>query len=497
VESLLIRDPDELEELASTWNAAPPSRGPQADPYDSQAWIAAWAAADPQGAEGFVCPAIVEDGRLLAALPMTARGTAWRPAGTGWRPRFRVICHGQAPHPEAADRLVETAFEAGARRLELAAMPVRDPATGRLRDALVRGGCTVDERPGSAECLGIVREGWDEHRRRFRKYERTVKNFSNKAARLGHLELRERVGDAGGLPEEAWRAYADLHARGWKGRLREPMRVHRRELFRRLAELGWLRVFTLDVAGAPAAAIVWMRVGPVAVAYSTVYDVRLAALSAGTILMWRAHEALVAERPVELFDYLPGRGPQKDQLGPDRSPLVTLDVRRRALLGLSGMRAARRARGWAGALRRRLRAGDRQPATRTEGGAEAVCGRFDGIEAPLPGGCAELQPAAERDLYLAVAGGHSSPKSMKQGWHEGDRWWRVGDPVAAVVRVDPDAPGPAGAREVVVVASDVRPSDVLDQLASHLGRPVETRPGPSGTAPIPVHRAPLPWPASL
>jgi CelD/BcsL family acetyltransferase involved in cellulose biosynthesis len=497
VETLLIRRPEELDELAESWNAAPASRGLQADPYDSQAWIRAWAGADPAGRERFVCPAVVDGGRVVAALPMVAGGRLWRPAGCGWRPRYRLVCQGERPDPDVLGRLVETALRAGAKRLELTAMPDRDPATGLLGEALSRSGCVVDCRRGSVECLAEVHGGWEEHRRRFRKYARTVNNFSNKAARLGAVELDEHAAGRSELQESAWRAYAHLHARGWKGELGEAMRRHRQDLFSRLVRLGWLRLFTLSVAGVPAAAIVWMRAGRVAVAYSTVYDVQLAALSAGTILMWRAHEQLAREAPVGLFDYLPGRGPQKDQLGVDRSPLITLDVRRRSLFGLSGARAVRRVRGLAGSLRRRLGPPARRTAKRPAAAKETIAGTYERPDEPQRVACAEVPEGAARDLYLAVAGGHPSAKQMKRHWGDDDRWWQVGEPAAALVRVGPVATEVPAVREVVLVDGGGEPAELLRNLAGRLGRSLETRPHPSSPGPIPVHRAPLPLPDRL
>lgn len=500
MDAALIKGPEGLEELSTSWDTAPPSRGEHADPYDSLAWLLSWAVADPAGARSLACPVVVDGSGLVAALPMTARRSSWRHAGAGWRPRYRVVCRGQGLDDGVADRLVQQALGHGARRLELSAMPARDPATDALERALVRAGCHVARRPGSVECLARVERSWDEHRRRFKKYERTVKNFSNKASRLGDLAWREEVGAAGALPAVAWQAYADLHARGWKGPLREPMATHRRALFERLTRLGWLRVYTLGVAGVPAAAIVWFRVGGVAVAYSTVYDTRLAALSAGTIAMWRAHEELAREGPVALFDYLPGRGPQKDQLGVDRAPLVNLVARRPAWIGWCGDAAFRAARSLRARLPRPGRAGRGGPGGAGSAGSagEAVSGRFEpeASEAEAAGWpVAPLEPGPTEELYLVVAGGHPSAKRMREAWPPGDGWWALGEPVRALARAAPASEAePVAVREVVLTPGDTDPEAVLRRLARHLGSPVATCPDGSGPGAIPVRRSPLPWP---
>ena len=86
------------------------------------------------------------------------------------------------------------------------------------------------------------------------------------------------------------------------------------------ASLGWPRVYVLRLDGQPAAAEVWFRLGQVATSLGTAYDKRMAALGPGSIIAWWAQERLFAEAVPGLIDHLPGYGPQKDQLGPDRSP---------------------------------------------------------------------------------------------------------------------------------------------------------------------------------
>lgn len=501
METLLLTRPERLEDHAESLDRVPASRGVLADPYDSYAWLRSWLDADPAGVGGLACPMVLDEDGAVAALPMVARGSEWRMAGAGWRPRYRVVCRGERPPREAIARLAEAALRGGARRIQLHGMPSADPATVALRGAFAECGCHVALREGSADCVSPVEGGWDVHRKRFRKYERTVKNFTNKARRLGPVAVREEMSAAGGDPDSAWRLYEQLHGRGWKGPLREPMREHRRRLFERWAARGWLRVYSLAVAEAPAAAIVWVRIGPVAVAYSTVYDARLAALSAGTIAMWRSHELLSAEGPVALFDYLPGRGPQKDQLGLERVPLVNLVVRRPAWIGVLGDRFTRVARALARRARRARSGRERAAGGGAEGHAadELVEGLFTGGTA----GTDTAAPAAERvhprpeqELFLAVCGGHASVKRMRAAWSEGDDWWAVGSPVGALARTGPTAAdGTVPVREVVLVAEEARADEVLRQLAAGRGAALETRPEADRSGAIPVHRAPFPWPA--
>ena len=76
----------------------------------------------------------------------------------------------------------------------------------------------------------------------------------------------------------------------------------------------------LRVAGIPAAAEIWFRLGQVASVPSMVYDRRLAALGPGSMVVWRAQERAFAESPPCVLDHLPGNNPLKDQIATDRPP---------------------------------------------------------------------------------------------------------------------------------------------------------------------------------
>ena len=88
----------------------------------------------------------------------------------------------------------------------------------------------------------------------------------------------------------------------------------------------------LRLDGQPAAAEVWFRLGQVATSLGTAYDKRMAALGPGSIIAWWAQERLFAEAVPGLIDHLPGYGPQKNQLGPDRSPVLEVEAARRTVV---------------------------------------------------------------------------------------------------------------------------------------------------------------------
>ncbi len=355
----VLSEPADWSPLAPAWDALAASRGPESDLFDSAAWFAAWAAADPAAARRLRLVAAFEGDRLAAALPLVAHSARrWGAAGLGFRPRFRPALEGPNPRPEVLDALAGALAAQGVRELSLPALPTRDPATALFDAALRRAGFAVVSREGAAECFTPVSGPFADHARAFKKFARTVSNFSNKGERLGAWELA-RYGFPDEPPEAAAGAaldvYRAVHARGWKGPLRDPMLSFRRALMAHAGERGWARAFVLSLAGAPAAALLWFRVGPVAIAYSTVYDERMAAISPGTIAIWRAHEAIFDEAVPAVVDYLPGRGAQKDQLGTERPPLVTLEAMRRGPIGAAVARAARPLRAAAARLARRAR----------------------------------------------------------------------------------------------------------------------------------------------
>ncbi|MFN7966686.1 MAG: GNAT family N-acetyltransferase [Acidobacteriota bacterium] len=487
-----------LASIAAAWDEIPPSRGIQADLYDTYTWFAAWSATQPEATRQRVrVVAAFDQETLCAVVPLleVSRG-AWESVAKGFRPRFRPVIAGGCALDETCAALAEAVARAGVRELSLPGVPSRDPASTAFADALQASGYAVARHPGPQECLTpVVAGGWEEHRRAFKKYDRTVKNFSNKAGRLGAVTT-EYFGPAGPAPSDGFESYLALHALGWKGSLREPMLSHRRELLKRAGDRGLAHLFLMRVANVPAAAIVWFRVGSVAIAYSTVYDQRLAALSAGTIVMWHAHEVLLGAGEIALIDYLPGRGPQKDHLGLETPPLQRLEATRRSMVGgwISPLkRIMRRA---ASAAAQRVRDSRRDTAS-TEESRLVACRS----QAVLPDNghspaqwVSELDPRTE--LFLTVAGGYNSPAAMIRTWNDGDQWWRVGgDAPSAFVRV-----GSGIVREIVCCddtdATDAAESVAAAQRASlQLWLADDT--SPINAAPTSIRRAPLPWDQSV
>ena len=97
----------------------------------------------------------------------------------------------QADEEEVLGLLAEQVGQAGVRDLTLPRMPGRDPATDALA-ALGQAGFRVARRERSSDCLALVEGGWDEHRRRFAGYEKSVRRFANRMKPLWDVTLDER-----------------------------------------------------------------------------------------------------------------------------------------------------------------------------------------------------------------------------------------------------------------------------------------------------------------
>jgi Acetyltransferase (GNAT) domain len=490
--------------LAAAWDAMAPGRGLQADFYDSHAWLATWCGlAGAEAAAALRVPAVLDGDRPVALLPLLAGSRRrWQAVGTSAvdtdRARYRPVLASERPDTEAIGLLVEQVARAGVRELALNRLPSRDPATGALLEALGRAGYAIRSRERASDCLAVVEGGWAGHRRRFGSYDRSVRTKANRLRSLWELEVEEYGPGTGRPVADGFELYQELQRRSWKGPMPERVRRERQELLGRTEALGWCRLYLLRLGGVPAAGHIWFRVGPVASWLSTAYDQRLAAVSPGTILMWRAQERLFAEGPLGLVDLLPGDNPQKDRLAPDRAPLLLVEAARRTLVSGVTFPLRDQVRYVAPRAVRRLR---RTLAVRAAAAPEPAPRVRRVQAAPGNGGLpvAPLELDTARRRALAILGGHASPEVMAAQWGEGDSWWLVGERPAAAVRLGPLAGAPVPVRELVLLDGPEEPVDrLLGALASRVGMAVGAdlpagEDGEPGT-PIPVRQGVLPWP---
>ena len=401
-------------------------------------------------------PAVLDGDRPVGLLPLVLLSSGrWEFAGRGGgRMRYRPVLGAEQADEEVLGLLAEQVGRAGVRDLTLPRMPGRDPATDALAAALGQAGFRVARRERSSDCLALVEGGWDEHRRRFAGYEKSVRRFANRMKPLWDVTLDERgPAEVAGL-EEGYRLFAGVHAHSWKKPLTPAMRTQALELLRRSGPRGWPRVYVLRVAGVPAAVHIWFRLGPVATWLETAYDQRLSALGPGTILMWWSQERIFREsapRGGRLHPRpQPAEGPARPRPHPDRGPGG----------GPAHARLGRDLPGPPPGPLRRPRGG---PAGAAQAGRPAPEGWNPGGALagtpPGPGGrprprrrgrarrrraaVAELELDASARRFLAAVTGHHSPDAMAGGWAEGTpgggsatgRWpWPGSAPPTATAR---------------------------------------------------------------
>ncbi|HHN74919.1 MAG TPA: GNAT family N-acetyltransferase, partial [Acidobacteria bacterium] len=249
--------------LRDSWDHLIERRGASADLYDTCSWLESWAAVAPAHLVARLrTPALFEDGRLRALMPMIeGRSQRWTIPAIGYRPRYRVVVDEEQPDPSLLAALVEAAARSGARELQLLALPSTDPQVRPLCRVLDSSGFRVHVAEGTTECLAAAESSWEEHARRFPEVRRTTRKRRRKAQALGPLRLL-RYGGEGGLPiDQGFETYCRVHAASWKGELRPLTADHRRHLLRAADQRGWVRLFVLELAGVPAAAHIWFRLG--------------------------------------------------------------------------------------------------------------------------------------------------------------------------------------------------------------------------------------------
>lgn len=360
-------------DFTAGWDRLVAARGVYADCFDTHTWAASVMHADPVAAQRTRIAAIVDahTGGPVSLLALEDLGGGGRFASLAEdRPRSRVVT--QDPREDDLIALAEQLAASGVRDLRLRRLPSRDPATHRLLGALRRTGYRVHARERATDMLADVTDGWTGHRARFGSFHAQARRLHRKLARNGEVTFTAYT-----RPDEAdagFAAYAGLFPRSWKGPLTERTRIERRELVRRTAESGWLRLYVLRVDGRPAATYLWFRIGAVALWHSTAYDEEFAGLGVGNLAMWRAHEHIIGGDPAdppELVDLLPTTTSQKLRLAPERPPLLDVEAVRDRPFGAAVLPVRAFVRTARASAAGRMRARRRGRTTASTGGTKA------------------------------------------------------------------------------------------------------------------------------
>jgi CelD/BcsL family acetyltransferase involved in cellulose biosynthesis len=254
-----------------------------------------------------LAPLVQEPARLLGVLPSSR--LKFLGTGTVGSDYLDVVL--RRGHEETAAAVL--AGQVAARHVALEMGQIRDTAPGadRVAGHLAGHGWTLRERPINV-CPFIPLSGitWDGYLAGLGSEHRY-----NVKRRLRNLQRDFRV-EFQAAGDEAARVQAlehllALHRQRWSGRggsdaLGDPAvdRFHQ-VVTRRLLERGWLRLFTLHLDGAPAAALYGFRHGPVFSFYQSGLDPRFSRHSVGLVLMALCIRSAI-EEGAEEFDMLHG-----------------------------------------------------------------------------------------------------------------------------------------------------------------------------------------------
>ncbi len=460
LEAFVITRPEELEDLAGSWDSMPPTRGPQADFHDACGWLSGWCRFSRSRPDLRVVVAMDGD-EVQGVLPLLARSKhSWESAAPDARTRFRPVVRAEDPNVEVLGALVQAGMDAGMHELTLHRLPSRDPASLQLVGTLRGLGMRTVVRERANDHIAHVEGGWDAHRANFARFDRMASSKKTKIDASWTLAI-DLVREPSRI-DAAFDTYLDIQKRSWKGAMWQEGAAIRGAQLRALSKLGWARVFLMAIDGYPVAGHVWYRVGEVMTWLSTTFDSSYSALSPGTVLMWEAQRLLFEEGAPAIVDYLPGASAQKNMLAPERPPLLIGDAARKYTfrgVSLPARMEGRRATQGAAARFAARRARRSPVAARTWVQTLRYPPKGSSVRAR------QVSPEPALLRFLAVAGRHAGVEEMRGRWGEETTWWVLDDPPAALARVDRSE----DVTEIVLLRDGI---EVSDDLISPLARAV-------------------------
>jgi CelD/BcsL family acetyltransferase involved in cellulose biosynthesis len=146
--------------------------------------------------------------------------------------------------------------------------------------------------------------------RRFSEYfhdrpSRMRSTLTRKSKKLkAEADVRIEIVQRRAAVDAALAAYERVHARSWKQD--EPHKEFIRQVVRRFADEGWLRLGLVHVGGAPAAAQIWFVYGGTASIFKLAHDPAFGELSVGSVLTMTLMEHVIDSDQVTIVDYLCG-----------------------------------------------------------------------------------------------------------------------------------------------------------------------------------------------
>jgi CelD/BcsL family acetyltransferase involved in cellulose biosynthesis len=307
-----VADLARLGPLESEWRELAVARG---NGFVTPEWFRAWA--DHYGDEQapFVPLLRAPDGGLRGllplALPRSGHPRACRIAGANLGDRFHPVCE-PASEAEVAAAAGEALAEAPQpwSVISLDHVQVDEPWVEALREAT---GQRLSLRSRVASPLPLIdiakHESWDAYlATRSSNFRQQVRRFARRAAR--EAEVRIRRTEPADDVEADMRTFFALHdkrfgERGGSSLSAERARSFHLDFARASLGQGWLRLWFLELDGAPAAAWYGWRLGERYSYYNSGFDPAFGALSPGLVLISAVIESAFEEGATE-FDFLLG-----------------------------------------------------------------------------------------------------------------------------------------------------------------------------------------------
>ncbi len=329
------RDPRRLAELRAEWSAlfdaaADPS------PFLSWEWLEAWWRAFGGRREPWILEARDGAGDLAGLLvlvggegPLGLR--RWRLLGNGVTGADHLDVLSRAADAPAVRDAIARAIASAPDAwdlLDLEDLPCGSPTVqALLRATAARGARAAVER--GFVCPGFALRGtFEEHLARVRRRETYGRRVRWLARQPGfRIEVATSPADAPAALEQFLR----LHQLRWAaeggsaGIPPGPVEDFHRAVAPRLAARGWLRLYTLQVGGAPVAAVYGIEMGRRFSYYQSGYDPAWSARSPGLVLVGRTIEDAYAHGLSD-YDFLRGTEPYKLDWAWDRRETCTLRV---------------------------------------------------------------------------------------------------------------------------------------------------------------------------
>jgi CelD/BcsL family acetyltransferase involved in cellulose biosynthesis len=272
----------EIGSLADEWDALADRLS--APPFLRPGWIHAWW--DAFGSGELEVLSVRRNGVPAGILPLSVRGAVLEAPANWHTPSFGPL----AVDADAAAELIDLALQQRKRRVSLGFLDVGDPTTAQVRSAFADARQRVYTEPRLRSPFLDLDGDWDAYlASRPRSLRKEIGRCERRLRELGDLEMT-LTSDSTNLDRDLDEAFA-VEGSGWKRQRGTAIDSHpsTRDFYRRVAtwaaDRGFLRLFTLRLAGVAVACDICLEDGGVRYMLKGGYDERFARFAPGLVLL--------------------------------------------------------------------------------------------------------------------------------------------------------------------------------------------------------------------